>query len=217
MFTPTIIKILKYLKDTKAKKTKEELSIIIGESPDYVNKALEKLIAVNIVVTKKNEYWYNTTPSSNKLAERLIELYGIAFRGPPKELLIRGLICQIPYQHMLHLPVLMEILEKEGIEKQELDQFLNQEIDNGYLERTSVIFYRYKFVPACMSPDYNPNPYYYTDRYRSHKQKDSNCELKEEDYLIVQYPPELSNPAKEYMEKERAELIDNLRRSGVVG
>src|SRR4030042_1524155 len=126
MFTPTIIKMLKYFRDTNAKKTKEDLAVIIGESPEYVNKALEKVIALNGVVSEEGAYYYNTTTPNNKLAERLIELYEIASRKLAKELLIRGLMCQIPYQHMFHLPTLIEILKKEGIEGQELDQFLKQ-------------------------------------------------------------------------------------------
>jgi hypothetical protein len=214
MFTPTIIKVLKYLRDTKAKKTKEEIAVIIGESPEYVNKALEKLIAVNVVVPEEGAYYYNSTTPNNELAERLMELYEITSRKPAKELLIRGLMCQIPYQHLFHLPTLIELLEKEEIEEQELDQFLEQEIANGYLEMTRVIFHRYKVIPICMFPDYSSYPYYYPDGYRS---QDSRCEFKEENYLIVQYPPELANPAKEYIERERTELVNNLRRKGVVG
>lgn len=222
MFTPTIIKILKYLRDSKERRTVEELAIIIDESPDYVTKALEKMIAVDLVAQEEGAYLYNDTYQNNHFTERLMKLNEIVSRKPSKELLIRGVICQCPSQYLFHLPILVEILEKEGIDAQELDQFLKQEIANNYLKMIRVAFLRNEVsvVPTCMPPSY----FHYlsqlgiidNDKYNNLKRNHSACEFQEEDYLIAQYPLQLVNQAKDYLERERIELISSLRRMGLV-
>lgn len=217
MFTPTIVKVLNYLKDTKVKKTKEELSISIDEPQEYVNKALEKLIAIDVVTQEEGDYLYNDTPSSGEFCYRLAKLYETLGRKPNKELLIRGLICQIPSQYLFHFPTLVQMMQKEGIDKQELDQFLEQEIANGYLKIIRAVYTEMEppVIPICIPPFY----FNYLghlgvincDWYKSHRQEQRDYELWEEDYLIAQYPSELANPAKEYIEGERKELKNNFR------
>ncbi len=220
MFTPTIIKVLKYLKDTGAKKTKEELATIIEEELEYVNKALERLVTINVVTQKEEGFLYHTTPYSDEFSARLLEVYETVSRKPAKELIMRGLICQIPSQYLLHIHTLLEILGQEGVDKQELEQFLEQEMANGYLRRIKVIYIGIEpsTIPICIPPYY----YYHLrhlgiidhEKYKSIKQEYQGYELHEEDYLIAQYPPEVANPAKEYIERERKEMRDSLRRKG---
>lgn len=217
MFVPTIVKVLNYLKGVKAKKTKEELFISIDEPQEYVNKALEKLIAIDIVAQEGCDYSYNDNPFSGEFCDRLAELYESLSRKPDKELLIRGLICQIPSQYLFHLPTLVQMLQKEGIDEQELHQFLEQEITNGYLKRIKAHYIDMEphVTPICIPPFYlhylNHLGIIDHDMYSSSKHDYRADKLEEEDYLIAQYPPELANSAKNYIEEERKELKDNLR------
>jgi hypothetical protein len=51
-----------------------------------------------------------------------------------------------------------------------------------------------------------------SEKYKRVKRVYKGYELHEEDYLIAQYPPEVANPAKEYLESERKEMRDSLER-----
>jgi hypothetical protein len=222
MFTPAVVKVIKYLKDTGAKKTQEELATIIDEPLEYVNKALGKLIAINVVTQEEEGYLYHATPDSNQFAAQLMEVYEKVNRKPAKEMLIRGLICQIPPQYLFHIHTLLEILQQEGVEREEFDQFLVQETAKGYLKRIRVV---YIGKEPSIVPIYIPPYYFYRlhhlgiidhQKYASLKQESKDDEFQEEDYLIARYPPELANPAREYIERERGELRDNLRKRGLV-
>ena len=222
MFMPTIAKVLRYLKDTRAKKTQKELAIIIDEPEESVNKALERLIAIDVIAQEAGDYFYVPTPESDEFSTRLMEIYDKVSQKPAKELLMRGLICQIPSQYLFHIPTLLEILEREGFDKQELDQFLEQESANGYLKRIRVVYVGLEssIIPICIPPFY----FHYLSqlgiiddqKYSSLRREYKEHESREEDYLIAQYPPELANPAKEYIERERRELKDNLHRRDLV-
>jgi hypothetical protein len=49
MFTPTIVKAIRYLRESGARKNKQDLAAIIEEREEYINKALEKLVAADLV------------------------------------------------------------------------------------------------------------------------------------------------------------------------
>ena len=53
------------------------------------------------------------------------------------------------------------------------------------------------------------------DGYRSLLKEYKDYEFNEQAYLVWQYPPELANPAKEYIERERKEIKESLRRKGI--
>lgn len=221
MFTPIFIRILKCLRDAKSGKTGEELAVIIKASPEDVSKALEKLIAVDLVAQEEGAYLYNDTQKNNETLERLTKLHETVKEKPDKELLIRGVICLLPSRYLLHLPTLIEIFEQEGINEPELTRFLEQEIASSYLKRITVVYLREKtpFVPACMPPDYfdylKNRGIIDQDKQKFPAGNDNAGEYEEEDYLITQYPLELVNPAKEYLERERMELKNHLRRNGL--
>lgn len=221
MFTPNIIKILKYLKDTGEKKTGEELAVIAKDTPEQVSKSLEKLISLGLITQMGGHYLYHATERNNQTLERLIKLHETVKEKPDKEILIRGVICSIPSQYLLHLKTLIEILEKEGIGQPESTRFLEQEVAHNYLKRITFVFLSNKtpFIPACMPPDYldylSRRGIIDQDRHKGSKERDSRCEYQEEDYLISQYPLQMVNPAKEYLEKENTELKNYLRRRGI--
>jgi len=157
MFTPAIVKLVRYLKDTGARKTQEELATIIDEPLEYVNKALGRLIAIDVVTQEEGGYLYHVTPDSDQFSAQLVEVYEKVNRKPAKEMLIRGMICQIPSQYLFHIHTLLEILQREGVESEEFDQFLEQEIAQGYLTRIRVV---YIGKGLSIIPIYIP-PYYF--------------------------------------------------------
>ena len=222
MFTPTILNLLEYLRNSQAERTGEELSSIINESPKYVNKALERLVAMDMVTKEGGAFLYKATPRSEGLLVQLREVYEAVAKKPEKELLIRGIICHIPPQYLFHFDTLVRMLEGEGIGGEEAKEFLGEEMERGYLKKVRIIYMGIDPYPA---PLYIPPFYYYylchlgiidKEKYQQLKEKYKDYELQEEDYLICQYPPELANPAKEYIRRERAEIRDRLRQKGLL-
>jgi hypothetical protein len=217
MFTPAIVKILKYLKESQLKRTEEEMAFIIAEAPEYVNRALTALDAAGIVKQEKGSYSYQTTPANEKLRQQLLEVYQILDQKPTRQLLMRGLICQVPSQYLFHAKTLIGLLEEAGIEPAEIEEFLASEVELGYLKKVRLLYIGLEpsFIPICIPPYY----FYYLyhlgfidqEKHYKLKQKYPEEQFQEEDYLIVQYPTELATPAKEYLERERGDLREMLR------
>lgn len=218
MFTPSMVKIVRYLRENQVCKTREEIASIIQEKPEYVNAALDRLIALTVLFQNQGGYTYNTSPHSEQFCNSIMEIYRKVNRRPARELLVRGLICQIPSHYLIHAHTLIELLQGQGFEKKELQEFLEQEIENGYLRRIRVICLG---IRPFSIPVYVPS-YYLShlrilgwEEYSSLHHDQKVTEFFEEDYLIGYYPPELSQPAREYIEKEGQELKAKLRERGM--
>lgn len=221
MFTPTIIKIISHLRYSKEKISINEIIAIIQENPDHVNIALEKLLAMGLVVREGDTYVYNCTGQNNEITDRLLKLYHVVSQGTSKEFLIRGVLCQVPAQYFLHLPPLQEIFTGEGIDTKELDKFLQQEMTSNFLEIKKIVYVKKKipFIRMCMPP------YYYNylvekgvirdEKDQSYQANGIGDEFQEEDYLVTQYPQQMEAAARKYLEMERKELADYLRRRGL--
>ena len=220
MFTPTILNLLEYLKNSQARKTREELSLIINESPKYVNKALEKLQAMDMVEKEGGAFFYKPTRRNEEILARLKRVYEEVAKKPEKELVIRGIISEIPSQYLFHWDTLVKILEEEGISGEEAREFLEKEVEKGYLRKIRIIYIGLDPYPVPFSIP--PFYYYYLchlgvidrERYQQIKGRYKDYELREEDYLICQYPSELANQAKEYISRERVEVRNRLRQKG---
>ncbi len=221
MFTPTVVKLLKHLRDNRASNTKEELASIIGEEQHYVDKALERLVAIDIVNGERGFYNYKATSYSENFCSQLIEVYDTLSKKPAKELFIRGLICQVPSQYLFRVDTLLEVLEQEGFDREEIEQFLAQEVERGYLRRLRVIYIGIEpyEIPICIPPLY----FNYLGhlgiidqgRYNGLKEEYKDYEFQGTDYIVARYPAELATSAKGYIERERKEVKEHLKRKGL--
>jgi hypothetical protein len=221
MFTPVIIKVINYLRLSTEKISINEIIAIMQDNPDHVNMALDKLLVIGLVVREGDTYVYNCTDRNNELTNRLLRLYKALSRGPSKESFIRGVLCQVPSQYLLHLPPLREIFKAEGIDAQELEDFIQRERAGAYLEVKRILYVKKKipFIRMCMPP------YYFNylvekgvicdEKSQIYQVHSSEGELQEEDYLVTQYPQQVEAAAREYLEKERPELADYLFRKGL--
>ena len=205
---PISIKVLKCLKENQARElTKGEIADSIKEDQKYVNKALEELVERDIVVKKTEFYSYIPTRHSEEFSEKMFKLYEVVSRKRLEKLLIRGLLCKAP----LHMNGLLEILEMEGFDREEIKALLEEDIKNGYIKkiRFPELRHLYRYYPfmrrffwffrqrLTVLPDYKKLGEYF---------KHQGVEVQEEDYLIGSYPPELANPAREYLDREHKEL-----------
>lgn len=221
MFTPVIVKIISHIRNSSQKISTDEIVAIMEDNPGHVNTALEKLLELNLVIREGDTYVYNCTDRNDELTDRILKLYQVLSQGPSNESLIRGVLCQVPSQYILHLPPLKEIFKGEGIDDQELGEFLQQEMHSNYLEFKKIVYVKKKipFISMCMPPYYYN---YLTEKGVICNKKDENfmadsseVELQEEDYIVTRYPRQIEDAAREYLAKERQELVDYLRRRGL--
>ena len=214
--SPTIIKILRHLRTGEAG-TRADIIKAVTEGQEYVDRALSDLLSRGIITRQEERYAYSATLEADNFCEKLFALYHRLVRTPQKESLVRGLLSQRNLRYLFRLRALLEILEKEGFAAEEVTSFLEDERRSGYISTVRVVFVSQAPLPA---PLYIPAHYmsYFgnveadefeglQERYRG-----SGRELKAEDYLIGTYPPEMANEAINYLDREKPEIIEALRR-----
>ena len=213
---PTIVKILKFLRSNPSPVTYKDIISIIQAGQVYIDKALEKLIAEDIVRNEGGSYFYNATPKAEDFCQKLFALYDKLIKRPQLELLVRGILCQLAPRYLLKMETLLEVTEREGFKSSEVTQLLEEELSKGYLRRVRLIF----IAKASL-----PSPVYLPSYYLSHSREvgpeewqkleeyshNLNLSLNEVDYLAASYPVELAEPAIQYLEKEKKEVRDALR------
>jgi len=219
MFTPTSIKVLNHLKDSKEKASPNQLAIIIDEGQEHVNKALEKLVAADVVIEEQGFYTYNPTPTSEELLANLIKTYDTVDKRRADELFTKAVICEIPPRYLFHFNTLLEMLEQEGIPRRKSQGFLHREIAQGYLRRVRIARLGTRPFPL---PKYIP-PYWFShlrmirwEEYQGFKQDPEGHTIQEDDYLTQRYPAQLAHAAREHLGKKRDVTRDTLRRKGLL-
>lgn len=213
---PTIVKILGYLRDSKTARDYPDIISNVGEGQEYLDKALEKLVSGGIIANEGGSYHYEATPRTEEFCQKMFALYEKVIKKPHLELLIRGLLCQFPSRYLVHLSTLHKVLEREGISKEQINAFLQQEIGAGHVKKIKLIYVGKASLPF---PLYIPSYYFsYLRNIASieYEKVEEYCQssgllFHEEDYLLGDYPSELANPAREYLQREKQQMLDALK------
>ena len=214
---PTAVKVLKYLMDVSVPSTHSDISRAVHEGQVFVDRALAELMARGLIDRHgEDHYHYRTTSEADELCRKLFALYGKVSTRPQKELLVRGLLSQPGPRYLWHMNKLLEVLDGEGFAREDAVPFLDKEARKGYLKRVKIIFVaRIPFIAPPFIPYYNISDFRNIDA-NEYEQLKQQCHslgllMNEEDYLMGAYPPELSQPAIQYVEKEKRQIRDMLR------
>ena len=214
---PTVVKVLKHLMTAPEPSLYNDITRAVHEGQVLVDRALAELIGRGVVdMCGEASYHYRATPETDEFCQRLFALYDKVMSRSQKELFVRGLLSQPGPRYLWRISKLLEVLEREGFAREDAIQFLDQETKKGYIRRVKIIFVaRISF----MAPPFIP--YYYmsdfrnvdNDEYEQLKQQGDRLgfAMDEEDYLMGTYPPELSQPAVQYVEKEKRQIRDMLK------
>ncbi len=213
---PTVVKALKYLRDVSAPSTHNDISRAVREGQAHVHRALTELVARGLIDRHGEDYYrYQATPEADEACRKLFALYDKVSTRPQKELLVRGLLSRPGPRYLWHMNKLLEVLEREGFTREDAVPFLDQETEKGYIKRVRMIFVAR--IPFTAPPFI---PYYYMSDFRNidsneYEQLKQQCRnsgllMNEENYLMGAYPPELSQPATQYVEKEKRQVRDIL-------
>lgn len=213
---PTILRVLEFLRDSGTAANIPDIINRVQESQEYITPALATLVEDDIISFSDGTYHYTPTPRTEQFFGDLLEVYRRVSRRPEQENIVRGLLSQLPAHYLLRAESIFEVLGRESMDHAETSSLLQLEIDAGYLKRVKVLFAGPKYF-SC--PVYIP-PYYATNLESiSPEQFDAarlDCQThgipySEEDYLMGCYPPDVAEPARDYLKKEKREIVDYLR------
>lgn len=209
MFEPVSIKVLRLLKSSSERLTQKDIADNIKEEQEYVNRALKKLAQIGVITREAELYYYKTIPRNDEFSGKMFKLYDKVVKKP---FLIRGLLSIIPFR----ANAFFEILESEGFDREELNAFLEEDIKSGYVRRIRVIYIEREVSERSLSSLfrlYLRGRFLSLNEYEELKEvcNNSGIPLLEEDHLLGRYPPELANPALEYLKKENLRIEDRIR------
>ena len=214
---PTVVRVLKYLMDTPGPSPYQDIIRVTPEGQAFVEWALSQLVARGLIHRQgENHYYYKASTEADEFCQRLFTLYERVTARPQKELSARGLLSQPGPRYLWRLGRLLQVLEAEGFDREDASRFLDQEISRGYINKVGIMFV---VGMSFTAPDFIP--YYYISDFRNvvaeeYEQLKEQCHnlglsMSEEHYLTGAYPPELAQPAIQYVEKEKRQIRDMLR------
>jgi len=213
MFEPVLVKILKFLKSEPRKQSPAFIADSIREELRYVNTALKELVTRGVVVEEEGLFYYKSTPRNEELSRKMFVLYDKLLKRP---LLIRGILSFTPVRESSFF----SILEDEGLGREQTEAFLKEEIRRGYVRKVRMMYVERHSLCTSLAPFFRllqRKGYLDHEEYKQLKErcKELGIPFTEEEYLVGRYPPELSQPAQEYLRKDKERLIDLLRDEGL--
>lgn len=221
MSDPSIVKVLLCLKDSSSVISREHLIATIGELPHYIDKALNTLCVLGVVEKKAGGYRYKSGDQNDHFSTKLLRVYRVVNKERTRDLFVRGLICQVPQQYPIHLETLLDITQREGLDREGVLKFLQEEMSKGYVRRIGIVFSRTNSIGASVLLPVYLTPYHWlglrdhgdikTNEYDTIEEMDRDRDPDEEDYVLAQYPAEMVGSAREFMREEGKELVHYLR------
>lgn len=211
---PTLVKVLRYLQGNAAPSAYNDIISAVGEGQALVDRALSKLVAEGIVGSGDEGYCYVATRRAEDFCQKLFALYEQLAAQPRLELLARGLLCQASGYYLLRMDSFLQVLEEEGFAREEISRFLDGEIERGYVKRTrGTLAARVSISPPMFVPSYYALRHKEVRKRQQLKEGSSQSEplSQEEDYLVGVYPPEVTQPAIQYMETQKPGLSQVLK------
>lgn len=138
---PALVIMLKYLRDNPEWADLNDVITATGESQTRAEKALAKLSESGIIESDGAHYHYVPTEKAEDFARKFLGLYGKIIQAPQLELTVRGILSSIGHPaSYLRLTRIIEVMEKEGFNREEVGSFLERETAKGRIERLHVIF-----------------------------------------------------------------------------
>ena len=132
---PTPVKVLRYFVENKTKRlTAKEVILAIGEPPERINKALDKMLEKGLIKIEGGFYFYVETSNSKNLTQKLFELYETV-KKPKKEDIINDLVIKL----FLKPDELEKRLRAEGFNPEEIGDIMENEVGTILANKTNCL------------------------------------------------------------------------------
>ena len=140
---PVPVKVLKFFVENQRKKiTIEEVASCVGESEGDVCRVLNKLVEKELVVKDHELYYYEHTPRSKDLADKMFMLYE-KVKKPAKEQIFKDLVSEM----FMRPDILEKRLKEEGFTPEEIEELLEEEIEKlmgKKMTNLKILHYQYR-------------------------------------------------------------------------
>ncbi len=213
-----LLKCLKLLRNGDYSLTEQEIADRVEEDLGYVVSALERLGGRRLVAKTGQHYSYRRTEANEEFSRRMLAVYDKIGKKSEMESLVIGLLsAAVRDKHLLKERTLLRVLGEEGFGGDEIGALLQEQVDEGRVRRLRVAL-RKETDESFPSPPVIP--WHYTSRLIRMKEDeydkvrkrwgDEGFFVQEEDYLIANFPPEMSGPAAEYLYRAMAHVTQKI-------
>jgi len=217
---PTLVNILRYLYSNAEPSTYGNIITTVQKEQELVDRALDELVSQGIIEKRDEYYHYKSTPEAEEITQKFFALYEKVLRTPQMELLVCGLLSRAGGGHPLRMNTLLHVLATEGHAADDVLNFLNKEVEKGYIKKVQVnlIGMDLTLCPVLIPASYTPRLQVDTSEYEIAKGwcQDLDLSSTEEDYLIGNYPDELAEASVQYVETEKQRAVTEVLREEAV-
>lgn len=138
---PSLVVILKYLINNPQWADLNDVITATGESSTRAEKALSKLTESGILECQGALFRYVPTEKAEDFARKFLMLYDKIIQAPQLELTLRGILSSVGQPSAyLRLTRIIEVMTKEGFNREEVVGFIEREAAKGCIEKLYVIF-----------------------------------------------------------------------------
>jgi hypothetical protein len=214
MFTPTLVKVLRFFQEHPAGGSREEIIGSAQLEPTWAERALYHLGQKNLIAVSDGTY--QPEPTLADFATDMFRLYDKINRRNQRELLVRGMLSAVRERgYLMNMESLLKLLEEQGFEREETVAFVQEEVSRGHVGkiRVSVGSRRVGILPPlpCLPlSDLRPTDLGQYDEPKGNW-RERGFTVWEGDYLIANYPVDLSTPAMLFLDVEGTEIKMRLR------
>jgi hypothetical protein len=141
MDTPSIVKVLRYLKGVQSPVSLNDIIMATEGSQTLVLRALDTLARDGIINSENNTFSYVSSTRADDLSEKLFQLFPTVTKESEIELTLLGVICHLGNPRAyLRVGRIMEIMARDGHRENDTYQLLMKEKNAGYVESLWINF-----------------------------------------------------------------------------
>jgi hypothetical protein len=238
METPSIVKVLRYLKRVQAPAGLKDIIMATEGSQTLVVRALEALVRDGVVLNENDSFAYLASSRADDMSEKLFSLYPA--REPETGLTLRGVICHLGNPRAyLRVGRIVELMARDGHPEKETRALLTKEKNAGFIESLFIDFKirepgsaiglahgeeaQGKIRAVSLSPVPCPPPltipihyFFYSFEVSPERLKNLRDALigqtgNAEEYVTASYPPEVTDAALKHLLRTRTAMAKALK------
>jgi len=215
--TPSIPRILEILLESDEGKDESALLKSVGEA-SHATKAVAVLLEHGMIERRKGRLRICQGNAISGRINQIVSFYRDIQKTTRKELMCRGILNATYYKCLIHFETFLEMMENEGFDRNETMKTLDAEVRQGYVQHLKIVYRSHSglkhkffpFIPLYYYPHFIIMDANHTGPMRS-RLEGAGISLAEEEYLLGNYPKELSTQAREYIQREKNHIKDRIK------